>query len=407
MIDHDCSNAEDFVQKRNAILTGTQAKPVELSMGGATMDLEALNYIPVPVIILDRADEERFVYAWMNKAAQIFSGFGIDQIRGRNPRDVFPGRSGEQLAQRQETAGRTGKAMRYSYPMKLPRAEIWIETDLMPVRDDSGAVVRLIATMQDKTAEHALEVQRIHADAQVKEMEQEIGKYVSMAAKDLSSPMRQVGQIASKLREGFVDHGDGKLQMIEMLETVSVKAHELISDVLSSASSGGSRDNQSVIDLSQMAADIFTILDPQGIHALTAEPLLIETDPIALQFTLRSLTDNAIEHSGREKVSIQIGFDGEANGLLAFHVRDNGRGFENPALAFKDNSDVRSDAKHGLPSLKRMIGSRGGEIFAERPDDGPGALIRFSLAGKALPADAMIDEHRFYSNVSETGAMTD
>ena len=358
------------------------------------MDLEALNYIPVPVVILDRADDQHFVYEWMNKAAQIFSGFGIEQLRGRNPREVFPDRSGEQLARRQETAARSGRAMRYSYPMTLPRAKVWIETDLMPVRNEAGEVTRLIATMQDKTAERALRVESVQSEIQLQNFEADVETYISLAAHDLRSPMRKVQQIADLLREDFVDHGDGKLELIEMMETIGSKAHALINDVLAHAQATGSKTSIGTIELSQLAEDVFTVLDPLRKHSFSSDSQLIETDTIALQIALRNLTDNTIKHAGRDSISLHIGFDGEANGDLFFHVRDDGCGFSDPSIAFLESGDFTNGSGFGLLGIKRMIHARGGKIYAERPGDGAGALIRFSLPGSAASSGVTSAEER-------------
>jgi len=53
-----------------------------------------------------------------------------------------------------------------------------------------------------------------------------------MAAHDLRTPMNNVKTMADMLRHDFQDMGDGKLELINMLERVAVKSTNLINDVL-------------------------------------------------------------------------------------------------------------------------------------------------------------------------------
>ena len=158
------------------------------------MDFEALNYVPVPIVVLERTDLQAFHYVWINTAAKVFSGLTLDAIIGKNPREVFPGRAGDQLAARQERAAQSGNVANYLYPISLPRGEVWIETSLVPMRGPDGRVFRLVATMQDRTAELGLQEDRVSAEAQISLMQSEIENYISMAAHDLRTPMRHVKQ---------------------------------------------------------------------------------------------------------------------------------------------------------------------------------------------------------------------
>ncbi|MEM7211409.1 MAG: PAS domain-containing sensor histidine kinase [Pseudomonadota bacterium] len=353
-------------------------------MEGRWMDLQALDYIPIPVLVLDRAGPERFEYVWMNSACAKFSNIRIDDIRGLTPIEAFPGRRGEQLAERQLAVARDAQPSVYEYPLHLGGREIWIETNLTPVCDAGGTVVRLVAMMQDRTEAHALAIEQAEASSALKNMESEIEQYISMAAHDLRTPMQNVSEIANMLLEDFVDHGDGKREMIELLAEIGSTASDLILDVLSFARASSLKSTSRPVDLNQLSSDIFAILDPTRKHDLTADDGLIETDPIALQITLRNLVDNSIKHSGGPIAAVHVGFAGSCNGMLRFRVRDKGRGFDDPAIAFLDSGEFKRDSGFGMLGIKRMITSRGGTIGAETPETGKGTLIRFSLPGQIL-----------------------
>lgn len=71
-------------------------------------------------------------------------------------------------------------------------------------------------------------------DAQVsfKTIATEMEQFVTMAAHDLRAPLRNMSMIAEMLSEGFVDHGDGKVELIIMPDDLAQKSMVLISDVL-------------------------------------------------------------------------------------------------------------------------------------------------------------------------------
>ena len=355
------------------------------------MDLKALDFVPIPVVVLDRAGPDRFEYAWMNEACGVFSGLTIEAVRGKSPIEAFPGRAGEQLAERQLAVARSGRAATYEYPLQLSGREVWIQTNLVPVADPTGTTVRLIATMQDRSAERKLTLEQAEASSSLKSLESDIEQYISMAAHDLRTPMQNVSEIANMLLEGFIDHGDGKLELVELLAEIGSTASDLILDVLSFAKASSTPETRRPVDLIQLSTDIFAILDPGKKHRLTSAEGAFETDPVALQIALRNLIDNSIKHSGSDQATVHVGFDGEVAGQLQFHVRDRGRGFDDPSIAFLDTGEFKHDSGFGMLGVKRMITSRGGSIRAEVPPDGQGTLIRFVLPGRILDAMPSID----------------
>ena len=344
-------------------------------------DLRVLDYVPSPVVVLDRQADGAFVYVWINRAATEFSGVSAEDILGKTPVEMFPGRQGRRLLAHQTGAVTTGKPRTYAYSVRLPIGERWIETHLQPVADEDGQVGRLIAFMTDRTEEHTLEQAQAQSDTVIRMLESDMERFVSMAAHDLRTPMRNVSQIAEMLREDFVDHGDGKLELIDMLEGVGVTASCLITDVLEYARASSVEQRLSRVDLAQLCNDIFAVLDPQGLHELTGGQGTFDTDGVALQIVLRNLVENAIKHSGRDRISLQVDCEGGKDGMLEFWVRDNGRGFEDPTIAFLDSGQFRDQSGFGLLGIKRMVTTRKGDIWAERRAEGTGAEVHFTLPG--------------------------
>ena len=347
------------------------------------MDMKILDFVQIPVAVLDRGPDGLFRYSRMNDAARTMSGLADADIVGRLPTQVFPGRAGITLERNQRAAAEGGVPYSYSYTLDLPSGEKTIDSRIFPVRDDAGVVTRLVANMIDRTAEHRLREERAHSDAHLVAMQGEIERFISMAAHDLRSPMRNVQSITEMLREDFVDHGDGKLDLIEMLEEVAIKASGLIADVLAYARATDVRESRDTFDLGALCRDIFTILDPANGHDLTSASTFVMTDRTALQIVLRNLVDNALKHAERAPVSLHIATAcvTDQPGKVAFVVSDDGRGFDDPGVAFLDGGEFRYESGFGLLGIKRLIASRGGSIRAVPPISGRGAEIHFTLPG--------------------------
>ena len=111
---------------------------------------------------------------------------------------------------------------------------------------------------------------------------------------------------------------------------------------------------------------------------------MLEADDVALQIVLRNLIDNSLKHGSRKCISLFVGLDGEDGGMLGFTVRDNGCGLEDPKRAFLDSGKFTYDSGFGLLGIRRLLLSRGGNIWAEVPPHDVGTLIRFTLPGRIV-----------------------
>ncbi|MEM6620885.1 MAG: PAS domain-containing sensor histidine kinase [Pseudomonadota bacterium] len=363
-------------------------------------ELQMFDHLPQAVVVLDRVDGGRFAYRWLNEATTQQFGIRLETIFGKTPAEAFPGRAGERLAARQMGAASDGRVRTYEYPLLLPKGEVWISTHLSPVRGPSGRVDRLIATMRDITAERAVATQNANTQAELRVLGHEIEHFLTIAAHDLRTPMRHVHQIAQMLRDGFVDRGDGKLELIDLLEEVGAKSSSLISDILAYACATQSPERVGRVSLAALAEDIFAILDPWRRHQLSTEDVWVETDDIALQIALRNLIDNGLKHSGGDLAQVSVHHIADAHGLVEFAVIDRGQGFDGAALRFLQEGEFRYDSGYGLLGVRRMIEARGGAMWVAETKSGQtsGANVHFTLPGEVLAVggaemlDAMLQD---------------
>lgn len=121
--------------------------------------------------------------------------------------------------------------------------------------------------------------------------------FVCLVAHDLRSPLRKVATIAEILREDFVGHCVGKLELIDMLGKIADKTKILIGDVLAHAQATAPTTEWVRFDFWDLVAQIKQMLAPMGRVRWTAPVVSIVGDRATPQIVLRNLMDNALKHA--------------------------------------------------------------------------------------------------------------
>lgn len=309
-----------------------------------------LNFISVPAFALDVLSEDNANIVFWNEAMEELSDVSSEQaVSGRLP--SF-GRRLMTAVNRGSKSAYLGSLGKFSFKVTL-----------------QGQV---IATLIEKS-EQACDDER--------------ALFLTMAAHDLRAPLRQIRHLVDAIREDFQDLGDGKLDMLTLICDIGERAHVLTNDVIAHTRATQAHPEMiEGVDLCEVANDVFATIDPLRKHMLSSAPVILETDKIALQITLRNLLDNAVRHGGTEKIEIAVAVETTASeGALKFTVTDNGNGFEAPATVFLSGGDFHSGSSFGLLGVRRLIEARGGEIIARPPQNGSGSEVSFSLPGWILP----------------------
>jgi signal transduction histidine kinase len=216
-------------------------------------------------------------------------------------------------------------------------------------------------------------------------------QFVAMAAHDLRAPMRNVTMLAEVLKDGFVDHGDGKLDMINMMDGIADKTMKLIDDILMHTHLIEAQEAETLFDLTELTRLICDILDPEERHRVNVTPAMLLTDKTVMQIALRNLIENAVKHAGRLQMLMDLTIEQLPDDKIAVTLEDNGKGFSAAALELMNGGGFRVDSGYGLFGVRRMIRVRGGMITAGNSPTTGGATIRFTLPGRiaAMGAQAI------------------
>lgn len=347
-----------------------------------------LDQISAPVFVLEISAEGVPVYAAFNTHALQMSGRPLSDYIGRTAEEVYPQAFGRTaFARHCEVVARAAPV---TYQVELPVGDLirTVRTTLRPELDEKGRVLRLYGTSKDMTVEKQALEAKIQFDTLSSEMEQ----FVALAAHDLRAPMRHMATLADMLREDFNDMGDGKIELIDMMENIAMKSMDLISDVLSHAEIGTTGPIETVFSFPALCQDICDVIDPQSQHVITTSSATVNSDRTAMQIALRNVTENALKHGEREQLTINIAVQQGLPGMIEVTLTDNGRGFSDAALKVMNGGRFQVGSGYGLFGVKRLISARGGTLVARNLPEGHGAVVRFSLPGDLIGAAAMQTE---------------
>lgn len=345
---------------------------------------------PEQKLLLDQVEQAVFVlepdsegiprYTAFNRYALSHIQRPEDQVLGLTIRDLFPGRYGQTIYGHHLKVLRTALPFTYEAHVPLHGEERKIEVTLRPCLDDAGYVTHIVGTTKDISSLGHLHNLQLGAEM----FHAEIEDFVSLAAHDLRTPMRHIGTIAEMLREDFEDLGDGKLELISMLEQIGTKATMLISDILAHAQATSTHSDVREFSFRGLVNEVMALLDPMGHCGCQIRGDIVTGDRAATLIVLRNLIDNALKHgrsSEDSKLQLQISMYAEPGGFYAVEVQDNGPGLKDPSALLLNTGTLRTDGGFGLLGVHRLVKARGGQIDAHNVDGNRGAIVRFTLPG--------------------------
>jgi signal transduction histidine kinase len=263
-------------------------------------------------------------------------------------------------------------------------------------RDEEGKPIRMAGTIVDVTDRKQAETERERLIQELEAKNRELEQFTYTVSHDLKAPLITINGFLGYLEED-VAAGDANRvkQDSQRIQEAVGKMHLLLDQLLELSRIGrmmNSPEEVSFEELTREALDnVHGKLNERDIPVNLSPNLpAVYGDRQRLVEMLQNLIDNAAKFMGEQsKPEIEIGQQGEENGLPIFFVRDNGIGippeYHEQIFALFQRLDPKTDGTGiGLALVKRIVEFHGGRIWVEsasspQGEAGKGSTFYFTL----------------------------
>lgn len=347
---------------------------------------------------------------FVNDAFERHTGYGRKEVIGHASTLLWGAKTGQAELDRIRIAMKNWQAVRAEIVTYTKAGqELWLETDIAPIADESGRFTHWVAVERDITERRQqqeeilslnseLEERVLLRTAQLAAANKEMESFAYSVSHDLRSPLNTIhgfSQLLAKAEaENISDKGKHYLNRIG----AGVKEMgELIEGLLTLAKLSREQIKSEPVDLSAVARRIeqdHREREPQRqAQVLIQDGLCAQGDPRLLSAVLQNLLANAWKFTSRQLLTrIEVGCELDADGDTVFFVKDNGVGFD---MAFSHKLFGTFERLHspgdfagtgiGLATVKRVIDRHGGRVWAEGKLN-EGAMFCFTLGQRSESA---------------------
>ncbi|MEX0310697.1 MAG: PAS domain-containing protein, partial [Tateyamaria sp.] len=284
------------------------------------MDFTAYDLVNVPVFVLVPDSDGRPVYGFMNAQALARMNTTLSEVVGKPAYEVFSGRAAYAVYRRQLVAWTAAAPVEHEILLPMNEGSMWVRTTLVPCIDSNGHMTHMVGTVVDVTAEQELEHQQALTVAEMREVED----LICLAAHDLRSPIGNLKSLAFLMRKDFVDHGDGKIELIDMIDAIADKSLAVVSDVMARIMARSAPISSCRFDFGDLCDDIVVLLDPLRTHTVCYPRVALEADQTTVQIVLRNLLDNALKFANGPATRVLISVRSVNAQRFFIEMRDSG-----------------------------------------------------------------------------------
>ncbi|MCD6540633.1 PAS domain-containing protein [Candidatus Bipolaricaulota bacterium] len=328
---------------------------------------------------------------WANKAVERFFGIPRDSCIGLPARKVL-----ERLLFRIDNRAEFEDMVRYAYGEGvavenveckvrpgLQREERVLQYSSYPI-ENGGRIDHYVDITQLKRLE--ADLRRKTQD--LEEMNRNLKEYDRAVAHDLKAPARTivslVDQVLKQNPDGILPQ-DVRLNL-ELIREVGENMIVLIRDLLRFSTIKVEPSSFEPVDLKRVVGrvcrDLSAILDGVEVVVDPGLPVVSGIETLIAQ-VYRNLIQNAVKFNDKPVPRIEVGYEGEQEGLCVLYVRDNGIGireeFHEAIFRIFNKLDPESEGTGaGLAICRRIVEEHGGRIWV-KSRVGEGSTFYFTL----------------------------
>lgn len=308
---------------------------------------------------------------WVNNSFTEVSGYPIEEIKGRIPKDFLEGpntdpETVEYLAEKIDNGEPFScEIVNYTKQGK----EYWAKIQGQSLYGKSGEVSRYFTIQEDVTEKKAMEAQKEELLKRLEKSNSDLEDYAQIVSHDLKSPLRSINSLISWIREDNPENfSEETVQYFNLIEGKIEKMDHLIHGILTYSKIDKTDRASDDVDTHKVVNSIIEIIDiPQNITVTIINKLpVIEGDRFRVQQLFQNLIANAVNYIEKPEGLVEIGVEENKSNYI-FYVKDNGPGIaeENREKIFKIFQSFTNSEKStglGLSIVKKIVDSYKGTI---------------------------------------------
>jgi PAS domain S-box-containing protein len=348
------------------------------------------------VVLLDLEPAGQYRFADSNRAFQELSGHSNADVAGKRVEEVLPRDAADDITENVERCVARCASVSFSADLDFPAGHRSLWITLVPIRDDDGAIHRIMAVIRDRTENNRAASALRSADA----ANQAKTAFLATMSQEIRSPLHGVLGMFQLLARTPLDRDQVKL--LEVVEESGKSLLRIVEDILdfSRIESGQLELNPQVTSIPKLVESVASLYSAtatgRGLElAHYTDPRIgpaVVVDSLRLRQILSNFIGNAIKFTrhGRIDVKAELIEHGENDQVIGFSVTDTGIGISTEDQKglfqpFRQGNAEGGDpqfgrTRMGLPICQRLATLMGGTVaVASEPGHGTTMMLTLRL----------------------------
>jgi PAS domain S-box-containing protein len=352
---------------------------------------EVFDNISVCVFLVDVTPAGRFRFLAFNPAEERAIGLSNAAIEGRFVEDIFTPELAAKLTGNYRRCVAAGRTIQFDDELNLPAGRRYFHSNLIPLRDTSGAITRIIGACIDIT-----DFRRTQEEALAKQNLESLGVLAGGIAHDFNNVLGGINAQA-ELIECDLPAGSQLNEEIQKIKTAAMRGSEIVRGLMVYAGQDQSHAVEAV-DVSRLVEEMLQLLKVSiSKHAVLRTSLARDLPPVfcnapQVRQVVMNLVINASEALGAKDGTITLSTayvaESGADPYVRLEVSDTGSGITEEAKAkvFDPFYSTKFAGRGmGLAVVRRIVQDHRGSIqIVSEPCRGTTFQVFLPCAAKAV-----------------------